>query len=178
MSLGCASVSQLRFFAVFGGLLKRSRAALAVVILVATSPLANAFSERDLGKIVGLQKCERCNLSKAHLEELKLRDMELAGANLSGAFLAKADLEFSDMKGANLRGADLKETRLRDVYFVRANLTNANLTEAHLAGANFLLADLTGANFTDAEWPDKADFTLAKFCRTIWVDGSIKNKDC
>ena len=170
--------SKTRLKRVFCDLIRRSTLALSATILVFSPSIVNAFSEKDLGKILSLDACLNCNLSKAHLADLKLQDMELAGANLSGAQLAKTDFEFSNMKGANLSGADLAETRLRSVHFVKANLTNANLKKADLAYASFLLADLTGADFTDADWPDKADFTLAKFCKTTWVDGSIKNKDC
>ena len=159
-------------------LVRISRITIVFAALAVELQSANAFDEKHLQAVVTLQECNRCDLSGAFLEKLKLRDMELAGANLSEALLAKADFTFSNMKGANLRGADLIEANLYSVYLNKADLTNANLKDASLHGASFVLANLTGANFEGAWGGAKADFTLAKFCKTTWLDGTIKNKDC
>ena len=76
-----------------------SKIAFAAAILIVSSPSANAFSENDLRKVITLQVCNNCNLSGAVLEELKLQDMELAGANLFQSPSFKSGLQIFGHEG-------------------------------------------------------------------------------
>lgn len=54
------------------------------LLFTVASPLF-AFDEDDLQKLRKTNKCERCDLSDAHLPGANLRGANLEGANLSGA---------------------------------------------------------------------------------------------
>jgi hypothetical protein len=128
----------------------------------------------------GVEAWNKWRAGRPALEDLDLRDADLAGrrlrwanlsfvnflgANLRGADLRCSFLTMAILEGANLRGADISAAISHEASFRGADLTEASLhgsavTEsrldsANLSGANLAYSDLrqtvlAGANLTGA----------------------------
>ena len=73
---------------------------------------AQAFDELSLKKLMALNACEGCDLSKANLSEANLTETNLQHANLKQADLSGADLSAANLKSAKLDGAILCKTKM------------------------------------------------------------------
>jgi uncharacterized protein YjbI with pentapeptide repeats/class 3 adenylate cyclase len=86
---------------------------------------------------------------------LMLRDASLAGSNLQGQQLARVDLT-----NANLRGANLQQVDLTSALLVGAHLTQCDLRGARLSGAQLKAANLAGVSLRGMDLY-KVDFSEA-----------------
>ena len=100
-------------------------AVLAVWLAITHTQICAAFSEEDLKHLKVYNSCPGCDLTKANLSWLDLRE--------------------ADLGGADLRKAQLVQTNLQ-----RTNLAKANLTDANLLAASLVGAKLTDTNFSKA----------------------------
>ena len=114
------------------------------------------FYDADLSfsKMKNLSAVYAC-FADTTLNDVDLRDAELAaavfeGSNLRRANLAGADLFRANLENANLRGANLQGTHLEVAFLHRAKLQEAFLEDASLLETNLENADLRGANLENA----------------------------
>jgi uncharacterized protein YjbI with pentapeptide repeats len=133
-----------------------------------------AFNENDLKTLKVYNSCPGCNLQKANLSWLDLREANLAGADLRKAQLImtnlrRTNLAGADLAGANLLAASLVGADLSNANFVKANLRAANMTGNDLQGTNFRGAVLVGTNFKDA------DLSHADLRETWLYEAKLKN---
>jgi uncharacterized protein YjbI with pentapeptide repeats len=102
------------------------------------------FDEKQVQALKKTNKCKKCDLSGAKLNNL--------------------DLSYADLSSANLSGADLSNSMLSN-----ANLSKANLSGANLTDANFSFADLAGADVSKANlnkiFLDQATWINGKTCK-------------
>jgi uncharacterized protein YjbI with pentapeptide repeats len=119
---------------------------------------------KDLGTLLKSNKCESCDLSNWHFNQLDLSRSDLADANLANTTFIRSNLTNANLEGANLSGADLANAILS-----YANLTNANLENANLSGAKMFYSNLTGAKL------DGAIFYNTTLTGATWIDGSRHN---
>src|SRR5262245_24700047 len=117
------------------------------------------------------------DLSKAYLERIDFKSLNLTGVNFR-----EADLMFANFVGCDLSDADFKEANLC-YAILRTGLPGANLQSAHLLYARLEGADLRGANLRHADLRgaslDSADLTDAKITganlqRASLVDASLE----
>jgi hypothetical protein len=106
-----------------------------------TGQLALGYSDSDIQQLFETNTCERCDLSRAYLN-----NSDLKNANLNGADLSYADFSRSDLSGANLFDAYLYQTKL-----VGVELKGANISGAKLSGVNLTDANLQGATISLGE---------------------------
>ena len=78
-----------------------------VVVGNVTGQLALGYSDSDIQQLFDTNTCERCDLSRAYLN-----NSDLKNANLNGADLSYADFSGSDLSGANLLDTYLYQTKL------------------------------------------------------------------
>ena len=121
------------------------------------------MTQNELDKILKLHEKwlygekdgRRANLNNVDLKNTNLAgailsNADLTGANLTSADLSNANLVNADLAGAILSNADLTDANLRRAYLSNADLTSANLKHANLKHANLYDTILTGANLNDA----------------------------
>lgn len=114
----------------------------------------------------------RPSLAGAHINSLRLNNMNLAGIDFSSA-----DLEGTRFNRANLDGAYLNQTNLIRTDFTLANLSDATFVEADMTDARAIRANCTNSNFYGAQMSemrlmgarlDEANFDLANLSGAIF----------
>jgi uncharacterized protein YjbI with pentapeptide repeats/serine/threonine protein kinase len=148
-------------------------------------------------KLLATNKCPKCNLQNARLEDADLKLANLAGADLrnanlvgvnlvaanledvdlGNAALQKVNLTLANLRGANFRGASLGGASFWNAYLEKANLAGANLAGANLKGARLAGANLAGthlanANLTGADLTG-ANLRDASLWFSILEDGNL-----
>jgi len=102
------------------------------------------FDEKQVQALKKTNKCPKCDLSGAKLNNL--------------------DMEYVDLSSANLSGADLSNSMLGNANLLKANLSGANLSGTNLGFAVLLGADVSKANLTNV-FLDQATWTNGKGCK-------------
>lgn len=115
--------------------------------------------------VIGRRKVERDPpSSRLDLQDVDLRCADLRGANLQNVILRESNLALVNAEGANLQEGDLTATILRE----------ANLSEAVLQGAMLDNVDLKGADLEKAIL-DKAKCSRANFAGArMWNASMMK----
>lgn len=99
----------------------------------------------------------------------RMHGIFILGSVLTGAILVDTNLESARIEHTDLTGADLRRANLRSTSLIRSNLTGANLSGTKVAGVNLRGAKVVG---------DELDLRGTTLCRTVWVDGSVRNDHC
>ncbi|MEB3311416.1 MAG: pentapeptide repeat-containing protein [Snowella sp.] len=86
-----------------------------------------------------------------NLEGLEVPDVRLRNVNFAGAILTAADFRRADLTGANFTDADLTDADFTEADLTGANFTDADLTDADFTGANLSGVILTGAQLTGTQ---------------------------
>ena len=90
------------------------------------------FNEKDVQTLKKTNKCPKCDLSGAKLNNLDLSNADVSSANLSGADLSNSTLYQGDLSNANLSGANLSNANLSEVSLSGANVSKANFNKTYL----------------------------------------------
>jgi len=98
-----------------------------------------------------------------HVQGLK-KTNKCIKCDLSGAKLNNFDMEYADLSSANLSGADLSNSMMGNTNLTKANLSGANLSGANLGFANLSGADVSKASLTNV-FLDQATWTNGKMCK-------------
>jgi hypothetical protein len=115
-----------------------------VVCFFGSLSVLYGFDEKQVQALKKTNKCMKCDLSGAKLNNL--------------------DLEYADISSANLSGADLSNSMLSNANLTKANLSGANLSGTNLSFANLSGADASKANLTNV-FLDQATWTNGKTCK-------------
>ena len=144
------------------------------------------YGEKD-GRIANLNNVDLKNtnlagaiLTSADLRHTNLRRADLSNADLTSADLSNADLTSADLRHTNLRRADLSNADLTGANLIDANLKHANLKNTNLYDTILIDANLNDANLKDAKLKGTyADETTAFFHLQCPEEGSyIAYKKC
>ncbi|MED5578558.1 MAG: pentapeptide repeat-containing protein [Nitrospinota bacterium] len=150
-----------------------------VVLVLMTD--AFAFNQDHLKKVKNQEDCEKCDLSGANLQFIKMNHLDLRGTNFSGASFL-----YTEMRGSNLEGADFSNAQVNTVRFHKANLKNAVFRGSMIFRSHFYKADVRGADFSNTNLAesefeyartDNALWKNAKFCKTRFTN-DLKNEGC
>jgi len=133
---------------------------LCFLILCTVSARSQAYTQKDLDKLIETGSSNNGYLTYANLSNKNLKNANLSGANLFGANLASSCFIGSDFSGTNLEQADLSMADLSN-----SNLTNANLQSAILKNTDMKNSDLTNVDFKKADLAG-ANLINAKFMNT------------
>jgi uncharacterized protein YjbI with pentapeptide repeats len=106
--------------------------AVVCLFLVWSAPALYGFDEKHVQMLKKTNKCPKCDLSGAKLNNLDLSNADLSSANLSGADLSNSILYQGDLSNANLSGANLSNANLSEVSLSGANVSKANFTKTYL----------------------------------------------
>lgn len=123
----------------------------AMASLALSSPMAFAYDEADLQKLLDDNKCNDCDLSGADLSNIDLFGAAMLRSNLSGANLKDALLREAKLNDANLTNAIMPGAKLNGATLTGADLTGANLDGAILINIKGDAATFTGANLSNAD---------------------------
>lgn len=116
------------------------------------NPVLSLSSTYEIVKkyVDGQKNFRNAALSKAKLNSVVLKNIDLSGSNLEEAELEKSNLSRSNLTDVNLKEARLNKAILKEANLEKALLQNANLQQASLEKANLTNADLRGANLSGA----------------------------
>jgi uncharacterized protein YjbI with pentapeptide repeats len=122
---------------------------------------------------------EGINLSKAHLEEIKLKKTYLENVDFYMSYIGKADFDSTYLANANFYKTQIEKTiftnaELTDAYFDGANAKNAVFKDAKLENASFLEANLRSANFQDANL-ENVDFSKGNLKDATFLRSKLEN---
>jgi uncharacterized protein YjbI with pentapeptide repeats len=137
-----------------------------VLLFLKEADLVGSYSETEgtLEPIIDLWDAglSQADLSRAHLNGVRLSKANLSEADLRCTFLNNAKFHWAVLRGANLsydncsedyrdekpnlRDADFSKAYLNDAKLIKVDLSRADLSKAILKGA-----DLSGANLKDAK---------------------------
>jgi len=90
------------------------------------------FDDKQVQALKKTNKCPKCDLSGAKLNNLDMEYVDLSSANLSGADLSNSMMGNANLTKANLSGANLSGTNLGFAALSGADVSKANLTNVFL----------------------------------------------
>jgi uncharacterized protein YjbI with pentapeptide repeats len=114
------------------------------------------------------------DLRGAILVDAKLRDADLNNARLAGARSAGSDFSRADLRNADARGAIFHDAVFVDSDLSGANLQRTDLSGTTMQGAKLQSADLRGANLRGADLKE-SDLTGALFDETTFSDVDLSS---
>ena len=122
-------------------------------------------------KFNGLE-ASRIILTRARLENVKIKDANLTGAEMSGSYLINCNLTGSDLSCATLRYARLVTTFMINTLMVGSSLEECTLynvmfTGADLSAARMEQIDLINASFTDCQLSENLTIVLPPWDDTL-----------
>jgi len=157
-------------------------AAIAILLLASTPP-AQAQNPVQVAHATRGESCPHCNLFQSNFANVEVR-----GKTYAGARLRQSDFSAAVMKHVNLSGTDLRDLNAYGAVFTGsslagANLGNASFVGAYLQGANLRGAHLEGVNFSGAEMSKALGLTqaqLSKACgdATTTLPRGLRLKSC
>lgn len=145
-----------------------------VLLFLAFPFLAEAANQRDLDKLMELQKTTqvlRLDLSNTDLRKYPFipGKIDLQQANVSHSNLAGVDLSKMNLAGIDLSYTDLTGAKLNQVNLIGANLNHANLTGAQIQQSDLSRTTLICANLNHADL-SKSTFTQANISGATFVN--------
>ncbi|HSK90216.1 MAG TPA: pentapeptide repeat-containing protein [Euzebyales bacterium] len=133
---------------------------------------ALAFHGRDLGH----QRGHRARLTRSHLRECDLDEVDLRDARIAECRFEMVTAGTLDAAGAMWRDVELRQTRIGNFQAFDGDLTRVIVADARLDFVNLRAADLTDVRFARCVITD-LDLGSASARRVTFVDCRIKRLD-
>jgi len=159
-------------------------------LIVGFSNQVSAFNSANLQWLKQKNECRGCDLSRADLSQISLKEADLPRANLTDANLSNTDLTGANLTEANLSGANLTKAKLIGAnlsgsVLPRSSFDSADLAYANLSGSDLVdssfrhvmaaFVDLSNSNLTRASFENSMLFGLSSFNNSNLTEVSFRD---